>query len=255
MTEIITEVGADADVKAPRPGAEEPRAALPRARAPARGAARADRAGKRELVRRARRGGRGMGLSGHAGPRRVHRAASRSPASGSSEEFEPVVAMLRDAGLIGARPRPRPTPVSSACATSCFAPTIGTRRCSSACGKSSDPAPARRGHAHAPDARRPAEEGLAPGGGSARGEAVAGVRVEQVELGARPPTARPPRRARPRWRRRGGRPPALRPPGTSSSRRRGPARRAALRLERLVLDREVGVLLGAHRLDQRRSSR
>ncbi len=42
------------------------------------------------------------------------------------DEYEPVVEMLREADLIGAAPRPRPTCAWRRCATSCCAPTSGT---------------------------------------------------------------------------------------------------------------------------------
>ena len=41
------------------------------------------------------------GFRADAGAARVHRPASRSPRTGSSEEYEPVTEMLREAGLCG----------------------------------------------------------------------------------------------------------------------------------------------------------
>ena len=56
------------------------------------------------------------------------------------QEYVPIVEVLREAGMTGAGPRPRPTCGSSACATCSCAPTHGTRRSSSGCARRSQAA-------------------------------------------------------------------------------------------------------------------
>ena len=262
------------------PPDQGPRAPVPRARPARPRAPQPDQALRSLGLRLARRGRRGLGLPRHAGPPRVHGPrGGRAPVVRRGLQAGHGDARRRPSWSSAARRRPTPTCGSSPRATCCCARTTGPTRCSSGCAPPSGGASAARAcrPGAAAASARPTERRHAPGPGPGRarepcvrptprrrgcrrpragcsgGEAAAAVGVEQLDLGdvehhldllagvglalrveARDDVGGAAARAR------AGQ---LAQAGVLGQ------RGELLGLRRLRLDVEVGVELGAHRLD------
>ena len=194
VTEVVTRVGAGRDLLLRRPAAQDPRAPLPRARAAAGRRARA-RAPQRPVgLRAAGRGRRGVGLRAGSRSRAAASTAASWPAAGIEEEYVPVVTLLREAGMIGARHRGRRLPARRRRALPAPAHARVERGASSpGCARRSSarPRPARpawRGPARGSPGRPPGRRG---GCGSASSHSSADAPAATAGLGVRRATTWP----------------------------------------------------------------